>query len=452
MIRARIVLTPDIWDDLNARMRAYAPTEHGVFLTATIGRGSTSARLMVERSLDNPDATGFERQSAHALTPSGPQLSAAVGEALADGSSLIFVHSHPDARHPSSLSDLDEETSAQWASTLVPLTGAPFGSLVWTPHGMEGVVYDSDMVRRVATVEVVGQRRRRVLSARPSVDRDQTAIDDRQRRALGELGNHLLRQLSVAVVGAGGTGSVLAEQLARMGVSELLIIDPDRLDTASNLRRVVGSHHDDLTQHRPKAEVVVDHIVGLGLGTKASAIVEDVREDQIALSLLDVDVLVNTTDTHSSRATLNQLAQQYAIPLIDVGAAIGTTQDGISGMPVELRIVLPDGPCLWCLGVLDPKRIRLENLPAQERKRLVAEGYGADVDAPVPSIAALNGMAASMTALALLRLHSPRGVLDEVVIMDGWEWYAQIAATRPPCGMCASWRRHGDRIARLTRS
>jgi molybdopterin/thiamine biosynthesis adenylyltransferase len=42
----------------------------------------------------------------------------------------------------------------------------------------------------------------------------------------------------VGVVGAGGLGSPIAEQLARMGVAELTLIDDDVFDTPSNVRRV----------------------------------------------------------------------------------------------------------------------------------------------------------------------------------------------------------------------
>jgi molybdopterin/thiamine biosynthesis adenylyltransferase len=55
-------------------------------------------------------------------------------------------------------------------------------------------------------------------------------INDRQRDALG-LAHDRLRALHVGVVGAGGLGSEIAEQLARMGVAERTLIDDDVLDT-----------------------------------------------------------------------------------------------------------------------------------------------------------------------------------------------------------------------------
>jgi molybdopterin/thiamine biosynthesis adenylyltransferase len=65
-------------------------------------------------------------------------------------------------------------------------------------------------------------------------------LDARQRDALGGVHDQL-RHLSVGVVGCAGLGSPVAEQLVRMGVAEIVIVDPDVLDTESNVRRVFGS-------------------------------------------------------------------------------------------------------------------------------------------------------------------------------------------------------------------
>ena len=46
--------------------------------------------------------------------------------------------------------------------------------------------------------------------------------------------------LTVGIVGCGGTGSAVAEQLARLGVRRFILTDPDTL-SASNVTRVYGS-------------------------------------------------------------------------------------------------------------------------------------------------------------------------------------------------------------------
>ncbi|MFP3415922.1 ThiF family adenylyltransferase, partial [Bacillus sp. SIMBA_074] len=68
---------------------------------------------------------------------------------------------------------------------------------------------------------------------------------DRQARIFGDRGQAILASSKVAVVGLGGIGSLIGEYLARLGVGELLYIDPDRLDP-TNLPRVVGARRSDV--------------------------------------------------------------------------------------------------------------------------------------------------------------------------------------------------------------
>jgi hypothetical protein len=71
-------------------------------------------------------------------------------------------------------------------------------------------------------------------------------------------------------------------------------------------------------------------------------------------------------------------------------------------MPIEVRVVGPGLPCLWCMGVLDADRVREENLPAAQRDALRHEGYLADSGEPAASAAALTVTGAGLMAAALL--------------------------------------------------
>ena len=275
-----------------------------------------------------------------------------------------------------------------WARMIVPTLDRPFLSLVWTPSDISGWFFETaDAEPELTdTVEALGRRRRRVLHRAGNAPNDE-AIDDRQRRALGLPLNTSVREMSVAIVGLGGTGSPLGEILARMGVAGMTLIDPDVIDTPSNLRRISGSAFDDLAAQTPKATVAARHLNELHLVERLDPIQGDVRAEEVARTLIDADLVLSTTDTHSSRALVNQIAVQYYVPVIDVGVRVGIATDGsISGMPVDIRILLPDEACLWCRGILDARRIRDENLPPEEHERLEAEGYVQGDAGPQPSL------------------------------------------------------------------
>ena len=86
-----------------------------------------------------------------------------------------------------------------------------------------------------------------------------------------------------------------------------------------------GSTAADLRATTPpaKVDVVGRHLDQLGLGTTIRRIKGDVRSENVFRALLDADVVICATDTHGSRAVLNELASVYLLPLIDVGVRVG---------------------------------------------------------------------------------------------------------------------------------
>jgi len=373
-----------------------------------------------------------------------------MGAAIEERTGLAFIHSHPNAHHPPDLSPIDWETTMTWSRSITPSLDGPFASLVWSPQGLAGVMFlrdDPGAPIRLEKFESLGQGGVEQLHvARRDADSEH-GMDDRQVRALTALGNRRLRDLDVAVVGAGGTGSPVAEQLVRMGVASLTLVDPDVLDDSSNLRRVVGSRPADLTSSAQKVDVVARHLESLGLGTKVAVLARDVREEDVVRRLLDCDIVINTTDTQSSRAMLNQIAYQYWLPVVDVGVRVGTKVDGaVSGMPVEVRVLLPDNGCLWCRkGVLNSQAIYEETLPADERARFAAEGYVQGVGEPQASLTPLNYLAGALALLTMIRMYSGQPVHAASVVFDAWEQFVHpLDSEIDPSCICSQWRGQAD--------
>jgi molybdopterin-synthase adenylyltransferase len=442
----RLLIPSDMWRTVDDHLRQQVPGEDGAFLLVHSGRGASSTRL-IAHDLFLPDETSWEARGHHRLRPSGQWLSAVIGAAIETASGIAFVHSHPNANHPPVLSLVDQETSIGWSRLITPMLGRQFLSLVWTPASVSGWVFEADkpgVHKDIDRIVVLGMGASTQISPGDSFSAD-AQLDDRQIRAVGELGNNRLRESTVAVVGAGGTGSPVAEQLVRMGVRRLIVIDADHIDTPSNLRRVVGSRSKDLDQGTLKVNVVARHLSDLHFSDVLPLPV-DVRTKEAAEALLDADLVISTTDTHSSRSFVNQLAHQYLLPVIDVGVKVGTSLNGrISGMPVDVRTLLPDTACLWCSGILDSARIRAENLPEYERDAQIREGYIQAVNEPQPSLTALNFFASSLSVLTMLRMLSSDGVISSRTIADGWEHYfADSAGEIDSKCICHTWRSMGD--------
>ncbi len=445
----RLVWTTVDWRTLTQHLKAAGHREEGAFLLVRAGRSASGARLLVQKVL-LPPAGGLEVQGPDSLRPSGRWLSSVIGAAVEAQCGLAFIHSHPGPDHPPKLSSIDWQTSLEWSKSITPMLDGPFASLVWSPKGLGGVLFKNPspstpiLLDRAECLGDAAAEQLQYIEPRSASDAN---LDDRQIRALTALGNRRLRDFHVAVVGVGGTGSPLAEQLVRIGVSKILLVDPDVLDDLSNLRRVVGSRRSDLGA--PKAEIVGGYLSSLGLSTQVDVLSCDVRDENVMRRLLDCDFVMNTTDTQSSRTFLNQVAYQYWLPVIDVGVRVGTSLSGaVSGMPVEVRTLLPDNGCLWCRkGVLDSQTIYEENLPTAERKRLAKEGYVQGLGEHQPSLAPLNYLASALSLLTAIRLYSGRPLPALSSIFDGWEQYVHpLRSDIDQACICSAWRGKADEL------
>ncbi len=109
--------------------------------------------------------------------------------------------------------------------------------------------------------------------------------------------------------------------------AELILVDHDRLDTPSNVRRVFGSVAADLREAAPplKVDVVGRHLEQLGLGVRIRRVGGDVRMEGVFRTVLDADIVLSGTDTHGSRAVINDLATPTYYPswMLGSGSARG---------------------------------------------------------------------------------------------------------------------------------
>ena len=191
-----------------------------------------------------------------------------------------------------------------------------------------------------------------------------------------------LAAVRVGIIGLGSVGSLVAEALARTGVSHLTYVDFDRIEER-NLDRTLGATSSDALVHTSKVDVALR--TGLASATAQPA---DFQAANVSLLqaeglgiALDCDVLFSCVDRPLPRHVLNAIAYGHLIPVIDGGALARVRSDG-RPLHIDWRIhtVGPDRTCLVCLGALrrsdvaldregrldDPDYIR--NLPPAERE------------------------------------------------------------------------------------
>ncbi|MCG8565257.1 MAG: HesA/MoeB/ThiF family protein [Desulfobacterales bacterium] len=128
-----------------------------------------------------------------------------------------------------------------------------------------------------------------------------------------------LAQSRVCILGLGGLGGGVCENLARIGVGALTLVDGDAFDP-TNLNRQLLSREDLIGV--PKAHAARDRVQGINSQVQVRC--ETVFGDAESLPglLKDADLVVDCLDTIQARFLLQDAAQAAGIPIVS-GAIAG---------------------------------------------------------------------------------------------------------------------------------
>lgn len=407
-----IRMTSSQMDELKSRLMEDMSKESAIILTAGFFKNKEGTHFTV-RDMVIPTREDYDERTAHNLQMSPLYLNKAIRMAECDGVTLILSHTHPFHGNGLDYSQLDLAGEVESYGTLRRCLGdRPMGSLLLGHDTMIGRAWTIG-----ERVEPVGQLRivdRHVQfkplgrqSAKPvPVD---AGLYDRQIRAFGLDGQRVLSGIKIGIVGVGGTGSAVAEQLAREGVRHFTLVDHDRF-SPSNRTRMYGT--DATTKRSPKVEIVGAHIRRISPESAVEeADVDVVSQEGLAL-LKECDLVFSCTDKHRPRSVLNELAHQMFIPVIDVGVGLDSRNGKISGGSVRVNLVSPSLPCLYCAGVISADRILAESLGSEDRSARAKRGYVAGLDDDdAPSVVSLTTMAASLAVFlfkdTLFRITEP---------------------------------------------
>ncbi|MBS1093882.1 HesA/MoeB/ThiF family protein [Gluconobacter wancherniae] len=156
---------------------------------------------------------------------------------------------------------------------------------------------------------------------------------------VGATGQGKLRSASVLVIGAGGLGAPLLQQLAASGIGRIGIIDHDVLE-ASNLQRQVL--YDTVDIGRYKADVAAEHLRRLNPLLNIEAWTERAGQALLDRLLPGYDLICDGTDNFQTRVLISDASVKHDKTLVS-----GAVQ-GFSG---QLAVFRPQrgGPCYRCL-------------------------------------------------------------------------------------------------------
>jgi proteasome lid subunit RPN8/RPN11 len=395
-----LAVSEAVWAELTGTLADENETA-GVLLAGWSAEPERPA--LVVNSVKWVDEQHYVRREPLGLTIRSAGWTRALKEAADRGLHAIFFHSHPNgepnpSRHDYGVDDALENsfrirTRANAYASLI------LGGTTERPSFSGRVLHESGGEQPITRVRVVGTQIQIFVRGAQCGDTEDDLIHERQVRVFGEAGQRRLSRLRVGIVGAGGTGSAVSEQLIRLGVQNLVVVDDD-LITATNVSRVYGSTVSDVG--KSKVDVVTDNAQRIGLNTDVTAVFGRANSRATLEKLRGCDVIFGCTDDHLGRLNLSRLAYYYLIPIIDLGVVIDATVDRIRSVTGRITYVAPGQACLVCADVVDPDVAREEGYAPAERASLAAEGYARGLGEPDPSVVAYTTMVAACGVADLL--------------------------------------------------
>lgn len=314
-----------------------------------------------------------------------------------------------------SFTALDDEIDHELLPWLSMASGniSPTASLVMLPDGQmfgRTLYAPPRQLTHMTSICVVGDDLKFWYNDPGAIKQDFTASHG---QIFGKGTTERLQKLSIAIVGCSGTGSPLAEQLARLGVKRLTLIDDDIIEER-NLNRIYGSKRSNAVSAEKKVHVIKEHIENFGLETEITAIPSSLWSSSAIKAVAEADIVFGCMDTIDGRFLLNKLCSYYLIPYFDIGIRLDASpHDGtIREVCGTIHYLQPHKSSLLSRGLFSLEDVRvsgLKRIDPDAYQLEVEEGYIRGVVEDRPAVISINTLGASLALNEMLsRLHPYR--------------------------------------------
>lgn len=406
---ARLTIPGPLFRQLMEHLFPGDGDEHGAVVLAGISQTSSGTRLLAREIVLAKDGVDYVTGERGYKMLKAPFILEQIERCEKERLVYLAVHNH-GGLHSVAFSATDLRSHERGYPALLDVVdGLPVGALVFARNAIAGDIWNPDGTRVELGAATVLADTRFELS--PQTQRLSTHVDerfDRQVRIFGKRGQSILNNTHVAIVGLGGVGSLLVELLARLGVGDFTLVDPDFVET-SNLPRLVGARAKDavpglLTRALaflglksikvPKVEYGARLAKQANPEVRVHAHCVDFLKPAAADATLSADYIFLAADSHQARLLFNAIVHQYLIPGAQIGSKI--THNKSDGTIIDVfsayRPLTTFSGCLVCNGLIDSERLLEESLSTEElRNQRYIEGE----DVVAPSVMALNAIGAA---------------------------------------------------------
>jgi len=328
---------------------------------------------------------------------------------------VVKVHSHPNGY--AAFSSTDDEGDARLLPMIKGWLEADLlhGSVVMLPDGqMFGRVWRDGRFEPIDCISVAGDDLLFWYADAGSLQVPDFAASHAQ--AFDEGTIERLQRLSIAVIGASGTGSPTVEQFMRLGVGEIVNVDDDETEER-NVNRIINSTMEDARKRRPKVDVLADATRRAGLGTRIIPIKRNLWDPEVVKAVAQCDVVFGCMDSVDGRYLLNAISSYYNIPYFDIGVRLDAVASGpkkgtIREVCGTVHSIRPGRSSLLSRGLFTLEQVAAAGLARNDpnaHERQVKDGYIRGVQGRRPAVISVNMFASALAVNEFLaRLHPYR--------------------------------------------
>ena len=312
-----------------------------------------------------------------------------------------FTGGWQDMSEPDIIAERDRISPAARATGL-PLVGLTLGTdkswsaRFWNWDGREFNRTWCDKVR------IVGRRFRVTFKDREASKRRRFL-----RRTVDTWGSKCQRDISglhFGIVGVGSVGCVIAESLARIGVEQISIIDPDRIE-AHNLDRLlyasredIGRFKVDLVSRQARRSATAEKFEIIGYSSP-------IQDEEVFKVAVDCDVLFSAVDRPLPKDLLNHLAFAHCIPVVSGGVFIDNKPDGTLGQAAwGVTTVGPTFRCLRCDGQYTSSDVVLDVDGSLDNPAYLRQMWGSDQSPRNQNVFPFSTNLATSMVIEMIRL------------------------------------------------
>jgi hypothetical protein len=220
----------------------------------------------------------------------------------------------------------------------------------------------------------------------------------RQELLFGKEGQGRISSTSVAIVGVGGLGTRVLQDLAFLGVCNYVLVEPGELKKSSR-NRYIGYQYNDPIPGTPKLLIAERLIRSLEPNARIDLIDAGFPSEKALSALANVDVVFGCVDREGVRFKLNEACTRLGRRYIDLATEVFPSANGDSiryGGRVFVR--WDNLGCLLCCDILDMDEVGWDLASPEERVNR-ERVYGVRTegeDGSGPSVVTLNGIVASI--------------------------------------------------------